>query len=970
MARGKFLRILAFVCLAGIVTLFAIVFFLSTPSGGEFLWARGSSFLRGQGYSVTASKVDFKLFDHFFAENLKLQGKNLSADVEMLKIQYELHLFPLGLELKEFVVENSEVHSSPSSDPEPPSKPSRSFAETLEHPPASLQIRDLHFRHIKVFLEGPLAAQAELKNLDLEAHLNSGKALVKLGYDFTLLQPFAWASEGKQLRAPFSGQGKLDLDIRTENLILKIEKLITKHHWESRDGQWQSPGQPPFRWQNIVTDLKTDRPGFLKIQSQVHSKSYSLFEALKFDGDISWPESQKNLDLTAAVLVDKNQIFKGTLKAATDQKTEFEIQATVQAPSDLLKKFIALKQNLQISLDSRILWKDHAPRIWSLPWDRLLTSEVETQTKMQIPAVDNGSYLLQGTSIELSAQQTAQSQWKNKVEIQSHVLRSPFTRQPVALRTLLNSDVGLENPQQMADLQLMVGDLPLLSAKVKGTRTAEEAQVEINYELQNKKLWPLLLYSKTSADPGEYHLRGELQARNQIPNSGWKDIFQKIDFKTGKVTGGGTIDVVTAPQKVLVKAPLKFTHELSLSGQMSGAFSLIAPSVEMPGLAAIKDLQVAAQVQQSPDQKINGKINVHGSESHVVEKQSSPFSSFDVDVTGAYLAPQVWLQDFSVRFAKDLMVLSAQGKFNLKDGSGSVDSKTQLNFPSQGFSWAGLEVKGRVDVPLRAALEPNKSMFIEGLGKFENFSAKKGDLAVEGMNGTLEVREDISYRNKRLGFSRVSHVNAFTRAAFDRVQPLLDGVDPLRIDKVQLQDKSLGPILVYASLNQNIFSLHRFDVTLPKGSLGGESYVDIKPDSLSYGLLLRMNGVLLSQLVPKKMLGTHQGDDSPLSLRTAFVYNINRSALEGRMDITELGTNQLNTMLNVLDPEYLNETFNKVRGLISYAYPTYVGLLFSNGFTDMDVQLNVAKAPPVVGVSISPWLADVSQKIKELASPP
>jgi hypothetical protein len=211
-----------------------------------------------------------------------------------------------------------------------------------------------------------------------------------------------------------------------------------------------------------------------------------------------------------------------------------------------------------------------------------------------------------------------------------------------------------------------------------------------------------------------------------------------------------------------------------------------------------------------------------------------------------------------------------------------------------------------------------------------------------------------------LHFSELITENPFERVDFNRVRPLLISNEQLRIENIQWHEKSYGPLIGFYSVRQNMISAHQFDMDLNGGRVYGEVFLNIYPANLQMGFLGRLTGLNLTEFLPSRFLKGQDTNARDLSARVGMVVNINRSTIDGRMDINEIGGRQLIALINTLDPNYRDEKMNKVRTLLQVGYPTGMNAAFAEGFMDMDIDLSVlslAMRESVHGIPVTGFIS-------------
>jgi hypothetical protein len=128
-----------------------------------------------------------------------------------------------------------------------------------------------------------------------------------------------------------------------------------------------------------------------------------------------------------------------------------------------------------------------------------------------------------------------------------------------------------------------------------------------------------------------------------------------------------------------------------------------------------------------------------------------------------------------------------------------------------------------------------------------------------------------------------------------------------------------------------MLAAHQFDLDLASGRLSGELFLDVHPGTFEFGMLSRLTALDLAEALPERFLARMPAGEKRLSGRSGFVVDLNRSSIDGRVNLTEVGGPQLTALVNLLDPAYEDEKMNKVRTLLTYGYPTAVGLAFADG---------------------------------------
>lgn len=270
-----------------------------------------------------------------------------------------------------------------------------------------------------------------------------------------------------------------------------------------------------------------------------------------------------------------------------------------------------------------------------------------------------------------------------------------------------------------------------------------------------------------------------------------------------------------------------------------------------------------------------------------------------------------------------------------------VQARVELNAETAERKAGAGRFSGRIHVPASLSLYGGRGVTVNGELDLDGVSFVTDAWAVQGVSGRVPFTEKLVLKDSKIGFEHLLRLNPFERADFDRVRPLLSGNVPVRIESLRWEEKTYGPFIGFFSIRQNRISAHQFNLDIGSGRVYGEMFFDAHPSELQFGILSRLTALQLGEVLPKRFLRRLPADTGRLGGRTGLIINFNRSSVDGRLDITEIGGPQLIAMVNLLDPDFEDEKMNKVRQLLEHGYPTSVGLSFGKGYMDMDIALNL-----------------------------
>jgi hypothetical protein len=230
------------------------------------------------------------------------------------------------------------------------------------------------------------------------------------------------------------------------------------------------------------------------------------------------------------------------------------------------------------------------------------------------------------------------------------------------------------------------------------------------------------------------------------------------------------------------------------------------------------------------------------------------------------------------------------------------------------------------------------------------------------------MTEALTREGETIRLARIETPNAFERVDFERIQPYLLESQKLSLLEIQYEDRKIGPFFGFLSVYQNLISVNQFNLKMgSEGRAYGEFYVDANPAQLQMGILSRLTGLDLDEVLPSRMLKKSPSGSKQVSGRTGLVMNLTKNSVEGRIDITEIGGSQLVTLMRALDPKGKDEKINRAATALGIAYPTFVGMVFNNGQLDMKVDMSLpAPSMTIRGIPIAGSIASTFAPMRTL----
>ncbi len=435
---------------------------------------------------------------------------------------------------------------------------------------------------------------------------------------------------------------------------------------------------------------------------------------------------------------------------------------------------------------------------------------------------------------------------------------------------------------------------------------------------------------------------------------------------------------------LVLQMPAHVNYDLDLGSDGHAIAQVKLPSVEIPGKALLSGVEMSLHV-HSPDLKAAKDLKIDFDVKQSGMKLASAYTEYTSKLPPKSLPFKEVAARGSIQLTDQRRLVVEKLTFSLNGGEVSVDGQASGDLQEKTFQAVanvavqmrddfpeinGQKIRGGIRVPITVTVLRARQISLIGEMVLEGVAWKKGDLSASGIEGKIPFSEKLEWDGKNIHFSTLVTQNPFERVEFDRVRPLLQGSERLRIDKVGWFEKSFGPMVGFFTVDQNMIFAHQFDMDLVSGKLYGEMFINIYPQILQYGFLARMTGLDLGEILPKKFLTRVPSGSKALSGRAGFVLDLNRNTMDGRIDVTEIGGSQLITAINVVDPVYADEKMNRVRRLLEIGYPTSVELSFADGYMDMDLGLTVlgvSSRQNVHGIRISSMLQKSTSSFIESA---
>lgn len=303
------------------------------------------------------------------------------------------------------------------------------------------------------------------------------------------------------------------------------------------------------------------------------------------------------------------------------------------------------------------------------------------------------------------------------------------------------------------------------------------------------------------------------------------------------------------------------------------------------------------------------------------------------------------------------------GSFHPQKGEAVASGALHLNLRPGDIKMAGLSPQGRMHMPFKLLLRPRQKFFFDSELQFQGFTLQSKDMKAENLEGVLPIKQSWAYEEGHWQLSPRLTPNAFGRADFESFQPLEGNPNTLRLTRLEFQKKTYGPISFDMKFEQNLLQSGAWSAQVGQGQLEGALQADVSLDNPRLGLLMRAFEVKLDELLPETMLRTQHRSEKGLTYRLGMDWDLGKATAVGRLDWSDIDSPQVMQILDYLDPQFENATFNQARMILAQAYPTRLQVEMRGPVADVRISTNLVTLPDVRNVAISPYLVKANESL-------
>lgn len=402
-------------------------------------------------------------------------------------------------------------------------------------------------------------------------------------------------------------------------------------------------------------------------------------------------------------------------------------------------------------------------------------------------------------------------------------------------------------------------------------------------------------------------------------------------------------------EQSLVKLPEPVSIETSiLIDQQALDFnsSVFASAIHVPALVSLKDLRVKSQVKMASlinskglEAKVNGEIShIDLEESSLVQYELSKLIKpliFNAEVNSEQLE-SFEMKKFNLSVGGKLLKVNAFARADT-DGKGSLKSTLKLNLP--GYVSEELYSSGKFDLTTELSTEKGDMISMLLKPRFSKIGLRFQDFQMTNLSGSFTVEENLSFKDGEINFFNLKEYNPFNRVDYSYVEPAISQKPSLFIESLRFQGKSIGPVQLSPEIEQNLILMNNFKADIFEGSAVGRLFLDLNPSQLKAGFLGRFTRINL-----EKMFSDNKNLNSKkfISGRSAIAFDVKKRLVDGRIDITTIGRQQLLDLLDVIDPKREDSQISSARKALYLAYPTKVTVVMGKGAMDLAITLSGA----------------------------
>jgi len=658
-----------------------------------------------------------------------------------------------------------------------------------------------------------------------------------------------------------------------------------------------------------------------------------------------------------------------------DIRHDLEWEATthllaIHAAADALKK----TGGVRVTLHGQSRLDHGAKDIRLANMANIATFPLQTKGELQLtqlskPTDPTGVVL--GAPVALVYDVTKTKDYETHLKLELPAVQVSPLRAPVALALSDHARFSWPLTVTETDGTLGIDGSEAMSFRLRLDDKPNNAHINADLKMVSDPIWQRFLAElKVLDDFGKLGLDVNVDAQLTHPSASVLDFQPKAHLEKSRVQAQLALAVrpyADKPGKALhLSGPLKLTQRIDWAADNAlgeGEFQIAA--LEVPNKATANGLsgnwRVSADSGFKPKSAhVEFKLDRSQIELAAALTGDKPLKVGDLVTPLSLQAAatmndqQVDLWQSSLNVGGNLIALVAKGAASFDGKNAQLETTVALRPRNNLLGSPAISGAGKLELPLRVTLFKGEQITLEGEARFDDFSFSLNDMQLQRLSGNMKVEEELLWRDKSLRFRYLSAADPFQRVDFSRIEPYLGKDQSVTFSKVTAGAISAGPGLANMVFKQNLLRLQRFDLDVFDGHATGQFYLDARPGAWRIGVVSRLTQVDPRYLIADKKAASAKVR-APISARTALEFDVNRRLLEGRVDVTEINRDQLLQLLDIVDPNHIDEQLATVRSALRFAYPKEVAIEMRDGLMDLKVTLSALPNPiRVRGLPLSP----------------
>jgi len=268
-----------------------------------------------------------------------------------------------------------------------------------------------------------------------------------------------------------------------------------------------------------------------------------------------------------------------------------------------------------------------------------------------------------------------------------------------------------------------------------------------------------------------------------------------------------------------------------------------------------------------------------------------------------------------------------------------------------GLAGNGIRASGMLTMPFRVE-SPDQGLFrFLMTPEAANVDVRMKGLKIRGLRGRIPVLQEVFMGAKGPVLVMGKKTNIYSLVRYTDMHPFLATRAYIAMDGLDIGPVSLGPLAGNLRITRNIFSMDQLQAGWNHGQVAGQLVVQYDKKDPRVYFRGRVTGVR-----PKN-------GDERLDANAALYFSLGKQTLSGRVHLIHIGRRHLTDVLDAADPYRENTGINRIRKLLSIAYPKYVRIRMDQGFLSAKVALgglgSLVKIQEVRGIPTGPILRKV-----------